>query len=526
MKSLKATYDHLTTDREGFLAQAREHSELTIPSLVPPDGTSTSYNELYKPYQSAGASGVNGLANKLTGALYPAQQPFFRFLVKPTAEELEGVTQEILDATDISLAEIEQDVMEQFTKRGDRAAITETLKHLIVAGNSLLYVGDERSRIYPLDRYVAERDGEGNLLRAITLDVLDYETFKEKHGSIQAVHDAHQGNRSWAPRTIEVYTVMERVDGRWELYEEAAGEVIPGTKRTAPLEEPPMLALRFNRLDGQSYGRGYVENLFGDLRSLENLSQSVVEGSALSARVIFLIDPNGFTSQRAFEKASNGAVLPGNAQDVTTAKVDKGADLGVAANQIDRLEARLNAAFLDRRSMQRDAERVTAREIEEMTAEIEEVLGGVYAVLAEEFQRPYAQRLISLLQKKGLIAELDKTLIDISIVTGVSAIGRGTQQQKMGAFFQALAQTFGPESIQEYVNVPAAVSQLAASFGIKTKGLIKSPEQIQQEKAEAQEAQMAQQMAPAAAGAMGDIVKQSVDNQQQQEMPEDGAQIQ
>lgn len=514
--SLKQEYERLMSEREGFLEQAREHSRLTVPSLVPEDSFTGSYSSLYKPFQSVGASGVNGLANKLVGALYPSQQPFFRFVVKPTAAEAEGVDPATLEATDVRLSELEQDVMEQFAARGDRAAITECLKHLVVAGNCLLAVDDKRSAVYSLDRFVAERDGRGTLLRAITKDVLDYETFKEEFGRYPDIEASHQGKRTWSPKTIEVYTVMVRENGYWCTWEEAAGTMIPNTKRKSPIDEPPMLALRFNRIDGQSYGRGYVENLFGDLRSLEVLSQALVEASALSARVLFLVNPNGYTNQRAFERAPNGAVLPGSAADVSTIRVDKNNDLAVTAQEVGRLESRLNMAFMDRRAFQRDAERVTAAEITEMADQIEEVLGGVYAVLSEEFQRPYAKRLISLLQKSGDIPPLDKDLIDVSIVTGVSAIGRGADQQKMGAFFQALSQTLGADVIKEYINVPAAVNRLAASFGIKTKGLVKSQEEIEMKAQEAQQMALMQQAAPAAAGAMGDIMKQQAEIPQEE----------
>ena len=41
----------------------------------------------------------------------------------------------------------------------------------------------------------------------------------------------------------------------------------------------PYQALRMIRVDNEDYGRGYVEEFLGDLKSLEGLSQSLVESA-------------------------------------------------------------------------------------------------------------------------------------------------------------------------------------------------------------------------------------------------------
>ena len=509
----KEQYDRLTSDREGFLQQARAHSELTIPSLIPPDGTGNSFNNLHKPFQSIGAFGVNSLANKLTGALYPPTEPFFKLDVVTSSEEVESMSPQQLVLMDEKLSAIEQKILSEMTKRGDRSAITEAVKHLVVGGNVLLYVGDEITTFYPLDSYVALRDGEGNLLKTITKDTLSYEIFKESHPELTDVHSAHQGGRSYAPKTIDVYTACVRKDGYWKVQEEAAGKLIASSKSRHPIDKPPYLALRFNRIDKQSYGRGYVESLYGDLRSLENLWQAMVEGSAINARVVFLVNPNGFTSQRLFEESANGAVIPGVASDITTAKVDKSADLAVTANQIQQIEARLQQAFLLASSAQRQAERVTATEVQMVVAELEQVLGGVYAVLSEEFQRPYVNRLVSVLMKAKAIPEWPEGVIDVSIITGSAGVGRGIDRERMVQFIQTLTQTLGPDVFKEYANIGTTISRLAASFGINLQGLIKTAEERQAEQAQAQQQQMMSELGPQAISAAGNVATAQIQTQ-------------
>lgn len=511
----KQLYDQLSGVREGFLHQARLHSELTLPSLLPPDGSTESYRDLYKPFQSNGATGVNSLSNKLTGALYPSTEPFFKFEVISSADEFEGTPPEILDGIDAQLAAMERKILRAFTARGDRSAIAEAMKHLVVAGNVCLKIGENATRVYSLDSYVCCRDGEGTLLKGITKDVLSYETFKEAHPGRSDIHAAHQGERSYSPKTIEVYTCIERRDGAWYVAEEAAGVIINDTKQSHPLDKPPYLFLRFNRIDGQSYGRGYVENLYGDLRSLENLSKALVESSAINARVVTLVNPNGLTSIRLFEQASNGGVIPGVATDISTAKVDKGADLAVTSAAIDRLEARLDKAFMTKSP--RNAERVTATEIQDQSREVEENLGGVYAVLSEEFQRPFVARLISVLKKKRVIPEWPEGAVDVSIITGSAGIGRGVDRERLGGLLTALQQTLGGDTLQKYTRPEVVIARLAASFGVDLEGLVKTAEEIASESQEAQQQELVGKLGGPALAAAGQVTAQQV----KQEVPND-----
>ena len=84
-QSAKERYETLRQHREHFLDRGQECSELTIPSLLPPDGFHSS-TDLYNPFQSVGARGVNNLASKLLLLLLPPNSPFFRLSVSGNAK--------------------------------------------------------------------------------------------------------------------------------------------------------------------------------------------------------------------------------------------------------------------------------------------------------------------------------------------------------------------------------------------------------------------------------------------------------
>jgi len=142
-------------------------------------------------------------------------------------------------------------------------------------------------------------------------------------------------------------------------------------------------------------------------------------------------------------------------------------------------------------SIRRDAERVTAEEIRVARQELEIALGGVYAILSQEFQLPLVEILMHRMAKNKKIPKLPGDALKPLIVTGVEALGRGEDLNKLGQFLQSLA-PLGEQAMAE-LNISDYIKRLAGSLGIDTAGLIKSEEQKQMEQQAAMEQQQAMQ---------------------------------
>jgi hypothetical protein len=140
-------------------------------------------------------------------------------------------------------------------------------------------------------------------------------------------------------------------------------------------------------------------------------------------------------------------------------------------------------------SIRRDAERVTAEEIRIAHQELEIALGGVYAVLSQEFQLPLVELLMNKMQKEKKIPKLPEEGLKPLIITGVEALGRGEDLNKLGMFLQQLA-PLGPEVLRE-INVSDYITRLAGSLGIDTEGLVKTEEEKMLEMKAAQDQQAA-----------------------------------
>ena len=499
----KALYLKLSGQRFSYLERARDCSRLTLPHLIPDEGDQTA-RKFVTPYQSVGARGVNNLASALLLSLLPPNAPFFRFIIDEKAvKNLEKLSPRAKGEAEQSLSEMERQIMREIESLSIRVALFEAIKQLIVSGNALLYFPDEGPmRVLRLDRYVVKRDPMGNVRHIVIKENVAPSMLPQNIQSVVA------GSMASHDDTVELYTCCHILeDDKVEVFQEVAGVQIAETYAIYPKERSPFLALRMHRVDGEDYGRGYVEQYYGDLVSLESLSKSIVEAAAASAKVLFMVNPVGSTRAKKLAQSPNGSIIEGNASDVTVLQVQKAGDLGVALQTMGTINERLSYAFLLTEASIRNAERVTAEEVRLVTQSIERQLGGIYSILSQEFQLPLVNRIIDRLTKSKRMPKINKDFITPTIVTGIDALGRGNDLNRLDLYLQGIAQILGPGGLQQYIDFREYLNRRAASLGIDTKGLVKTEEQIQAEQQQAQQQQMMSQMAPQAASTVGNIIQ-------------------
>ena len=489
-------YETLVTNRSTYDREAKESSKLTIPSLIP-EQTSGTRARIKTPFQATGSRGVNSLSNKLLMTLLPPSTAFFKLEIDDLEIRKQG--QEALQSEiDKGLRTIENALMNQIEISNDRVAMFEALKHLVVSGNVLLYLTDKGLKVYPLSKFVVKRDEVGNVLEILIKETVHPQALPLEF--LEQIKKKENYDAETMKGDLDIYTSIKRMNDDFFWFQECKGEKIPNTDGRSKIDVTPFIPLRFIRVDGEDYGRGYVEEYRGDLISLESLMQAIIEGAAASAKTLFLVNPNGITRAATIAKAPNGAIREGTAADISVMQVGKSADFSVAFSAIQRIEARLEFAFLMARSVQRDAERVTAAEINLMAQELENSLGGIYSILTQEFQLPYLRRRMHLLVRQGKVPKLPDELVKPKIVTGLQGLGRGNDRNKLIEFITTVAQALGPDVMRQYVNVDEAVKRLATSIGIDTANLVKTQEEIQAEQEAAAQQQLIQSLGPAALG--------------------------
>jgi hypothetical protein len=480
--------------------------------LIPQQGASDPHDVATQPYSSLGARGVNNVAAKLLLSLFPPQRPFFRLNIDADTAQKMGSN---LGPANEALAQIGFKAQDLIESSGSRPLWMEVFRHLIVAGNALVYHPDDGTtmRLWRLDQFVVRRDAQGNLLEA----VIEEEVYPSEldEATLSAVNLAEYVNKDpehaadKSESKIKLYTMILRDGDNIIHYQEINDIEVPDSRGQAKSDVAGWQALRWQAVPGSDYGRSMIAEYAGDFLSMEDGWKAILQFAAEAARIIRIVDPNAGVDVEELAAAESGDHLTGFADKIQTLQLEKSADFQTLWNVLQSIERRLSQAFLLTANTIRDAERVTAEEIRAVAQELEDSFGGTYTVLSSEAQAPYARRVLYILskQKNSGVPKLPKTVVP-QVVTGFSALGQTHEAQAIIEWLQSLENLFGPQTLAMSVNFQEVALRTGTSQGITdVQGMLKSADQQAQEQNDALNAQTTAAVAPHLAKGAMDLAK-------------------
>ena len=520
-RTLASEYESMKQDRQPYLEKAKLAAKYTIPSLIA-DNTNkqNAIKQIETPNQSVGADGINNLASKVILTMLPPNQTFFKFsmddLVIKQQAELAGITSsQYQTELNKGLSRVEKMLLDYQEQLADRVCAGEAIKHLYIAGNVfLVHDPKEGLKYYPLDRFCVKRDYCGNVIKAITEETISLYSLPEEVQELvmMKVLERKVKDKEMAKRLEEeeltLYTVFRRKQKHWEIYQECEGVELPASRGKYPIDVCPFIALRYVRIDGESYGRGLVEEYIGDISYLDTLSLAIKQASLAGSKLVMLVNPNGLTKIKHLSEAKNGGFALGRVEDVQPLQANKYYDLQVAQAEADKIERRLNRIFVMKAAIQRDAERVTAEEIRQMAQDLEEALGNHYSIMCKDFQRAYVKITFFHLkkEKKNALPDLirDKN-VKLTVTTGLEALGRSSDLNKLVTFLDIMTK-IAPALQQLGGKVEKVANDVAASLNLDIEGMFYSEEERQQQAQAMQQQELLKTVAPNAVNKYGDML--------------------
>lgn len=533
-RSLAEEYQDLKQDRQPYLEKAKEAAKYTIPSLIADKDTQKQTKRNVKvietPNQSVGADGVNNLSAKITTTMLPPNQTFFKF----SMDKITIANQATVEGADKSkfeqdvnkgLSIIEAALLDYQEQSGDRVCVGEAIKHQLVAGNVFL-VHDPKDglRYYPLDRFVVKRDYCGNVIKAITEETVGFYALPKKIQEevlIKVLEKKAKKNDKSDLRLedeeLTLYTGFKRDGKHWIVTQEVEGVKLD-TDGKYPAEICPFMALRYTAIDGESYGRGLIEEYIGDISYLDTLSLAIKQASLAGSKLVMLVNPNGLTKIKHLSEAKNGGFALGRIEDVQPLQANKYYDLQVAQAEADKIERRLNRIFVMKAAIQRQAERVTAEEIRVMAQDLEEALGNYYSIMCKEFQKAYVKITFHHMKKekgKALPDLVRDKSIKLTVTTGLEALGRSSDLNKLVTFWDLMGKV-APLAAQLGGKVEPIANTIAASLNLDIDGFFYSEEERAEQQKQAQQQSLLEKAAPNLVNKYGDAMMQQQEQEAQQ----------
>lgn len=526
-RTLAGEYELMKQDRQPYLQKAIEAAKYTIPSLITDElKQKKNIKQIATPNQSIGADGVNNLSSKVTITMLPPNQTFFKFSMDDMVLKEQGGENKSQYKADVNkgLSRIEKMLLDYQEQSNDRVCLGEALKHLYVAGNVfLVHDPKEGLRYYPLSRFCVKRDYCGNVLKAITEETVGLYTLPEEVQEVilmklieKKAKEKPEDNKKVDEDDLTLYTVFRRKAKHWEIYQECEGIEIPKSRGKYPIEICPFMALRYVRIDGESYGRGLIEEYIGDISYLDVLSLAIKQASLAGSKLVMLVNPNGLTKIKHLTEAKNGGFALGRPEDVQALQANKYHDLQVAQAECDKTERRLNRIFVMKAAIQRDAERVTAEEIRTMVQDLEEALGNHYSIMCKEFQLAYVKITFFHLkkEKKNALPDLirDKN-VKLTVTTGLEALGRSSDLNKLITFLDIMGK-IAPATQQLGGKVEKIANDVASSLNLDIDGMFMTEEEKAQQAQQANEQALMLKAAPNAVNKYGDMMMKQQEQQQ------------
>ena len=189
----------------------------------------------------------------------------------------------------------------------------QMLQHLIVTGNCLLLMNDDMDfSVIRLDRYVAKRDPDGKINKVI---YITHEHSEEEESDDDAYGPTDDMTSIYDKRGyVTVYNCIHwcKECQAWKYLREVNEEF----EEEGKFEVPPFAVLRWESVAGEHYGRSKVETMAGDLVSLENFTQSLIDGLAASSRFMVGVSKTSNTDIEDLADANNGDYVGAEPDDV------------------------------------------------------------------------------------------------------------------------------------------------------------------------------------------------------------------
>lgn len=488
----QAEWAKLDNERTGMMSRLERLAQLTIPSVLPPVEYNGNQEQLTNGYTSLGAQAGTHLTNKLMLAMFAPSRPFMRLDMEELAKaRLMDQLQIEEDVLTESLSSGERAALRQLEQAGQRQTLFEACTHLVCIGNGLLDLSTDVLNFITIRDYVVRRTPKGKLACLI---IREKYRLDELEDSAQEEYRKRFPSCEWDVEVF-VYTWVRLVKGTYRstvwvddvaLSAEHSGKWTP--------ENLPWRVLAWRLPARQHYGVGRAEDYANDLAEHENLAQALSEGAALASTFKWLASPSGLTRPEDVTTSENGAVIPGDKDDLYLHYANIGQQLGTVMQIGETYARRIGQGFLLNSAVTRNAERVTAEEIRLQAMELESSLGGTYSRLAIDIQQPLAAWLL-----KRAKVEIQGTEIHPVIITGLDALSRNSDRERMMSFLSDVAALDGIQpATRQRLRETNIITDMAAGNGVDRGRYVATQAEVAAAQAADQQAMLDQQANQAA----------------------------
>lgn len=288
-------------------------------------------------------------------------------------------------------------------------------------------------------------------------------------------------------------------------------------------KEFPYAVPRWTKTSGEKYGRGPGMSALPDIKMINKMQQTTIDGAQLTIRPPMMVTDDGVIGRVRLTPAGLTVVRQMNEAPIRPLTTDARIDFGFQA--IQEVRKQIRAAFYVDQLQLNEGPQMTAAEVFQRTEEKLRLMGPVLGRQHFEFLRPVINRVYRIMERKNLIPDapemIQKIGFDVRYSSLIARAQRMSEGQNLTRAIQVAAPIINADpGSMDNINTDATLKYVLDVYGVPQRLLRKNNEvkEMRNARAEAQaraakeaqeahEADVAGKVLPGAA-AMAQVQKQ------------------
>lgn len=242
----------------------------------------------------------------------------------------------------------------------------------------------------------------------------------------------------------------ERKDYCYHLVYEKTGEELIYKR----MNETPWVVSRYMKVAGEVFGRGPLTTAIPDIKTLNKTLELLLKNASIACAGVYTAADDGVINPSNI-RITPGSIIPvarnGGPQGASLAPLPRSGDFNVSQIVINDLRVNIKKTLLDDTLPPDNMSARSATEIVERMKELAQNMGSAFGRLITETMVPIVTRVLSIMDRKGLIQlPLKVNGLEVKVVP-ISPLAKAQNLEEINEIMQfvQIAGSLGPGGIAE-----------------------------------------------------------------------------
>jgi hypothetical protein len=216
-------------------------------------------------------------------------------------------------------------------------------------------------------------------------------------------------------------------------------------------ESQPVIATRWLKLPGEVFGRGPVIQALPDIKTINKLRELVLKNAALQVAGVYTgVNDGVFNPNTAVIRP--GGVIPvasnGGSRGPSLMALDRTGAIDIAGMEWDALQMSIRQMLFDDRLPPESGAVRSATEIVERVKELAKDIGAPFGRLMSELITPLIQRVLAIMDARGLLPQklkVDGLAIQVQVISPLAQIQNINDVESVVRWLSLMAASLGPQ---------------------------------------------------------------------------------